>query len=77
MQSLRMTTTNDTNRITENLAYIAANPTARFPLGWVEEVKAEARAAGLLPAAKSVVGIACRPGIDHGIIYGGDMEDVF
>lgn len=61
------------NRITENLAYIAINPTARFPLGWVEEVKAEARAAGLLPATKPVVGIACRQGIDNGITYGGDI----
>lgn len=74
---ITMKTTNDINRINENLAYIAANPTARFPNGWVKEVKAEARVAGLLPETKPVVGIACRPGIDNGIVYGGDVEGVF
>jgi len=68
------------NRITENLAYIAANrlnPAVHFPKGWVAEVEAEGRAAGILPPQKAVVGSNCRPGIDNGITYGGDMEDVF
>lgn len=72
--------TNETSRITENLAYIAANrlnPAVRFPKGWIAEVEAEARAAGLLPAMKVFSGTNCRPGIDRGIVYGGDMEDVF
>lgn len=69
-------TSDDRDRIKENLAFIAANPTSNH-LNWVEEVKAEARAFGLLPAIGPEVGIACRPGIDSRIIYGGDMDDVF
>jgi hypothetical protein len=72
-----MKTTNDLDRITENLAYIAASPSARFPLGWIAEVETEAREAGILPAQSMRVGIGCRPGIDNCITYGGDMEEVF
>jgi len=64
-------------RIRENLEFIAANPACHFPAGWAEEVRTEARAAGLLPPAKPSVGSNCRVGIDAGIVYGGDMEDAF
>lgn len=68
---------NDKSRIADCLAYIAANPGARYPLGWIAGVQAEARTAGLLPALRSRIGCNCKPGIDRGIIYGGDMEEVF
>ena len=65
-------------RITANLRFLEANPTARFPHGWVDEVKREARAAGLLPPlATRQTGVNCQPGIDAQITYGGDMPDVF
>lgn len=75
-----MNAKNEISRIAENLAYIAANRfnlAVHFPKGWIAEVEAEAVAAGILPPHKTVVGIACRPGIDNGITYGGDMEEVF
>lgn len=67
----------DIDRIKECLAYIQANPTARYPAGWIAGIESEARAAGLLPHITKPAGCACRPGIDHGIVYGGDMVDVF
>lgn len=69
--------TNDKERIADCLAYIAANPGARYPHDWIAGVQAEARTAGLLPALKPVIGCNCKPGIDRGIVYGGDMEDAF
>lgn len=69
-------TIEDIERVKENLAFIEANPGVDH-LGWVEAVRVEARSMGLLPPTKAVVGVGCRPGIDHGIVYGGDMEDVF
>lgn len=63
-------------RIAENLAYIAANPSAVFPSGWIAEVRAEAIRAGMIQDVGGI-GCNCRPGIDDGIIYGGDMVDVF
>lgn len=68
----------DHRRIAECLEYIRRNPTAHYPKGWIYEVETEARTAGLLrPLAPLQVGCNCRPGIDRGIVYGGDMEDVF
>lgn len=70
----------DIARIKENLAYIKANrfnSAVRFPKGWILETEEEARKVGILPSQKSVVGINCRPGIDRGVIYGGDMEEAF
>lgn len=73
-----MTTEIEHQRISENLAFIAANPTARYPQGWIAEVQAEARAIGLLkPLETQGIGSNCRPGIDSRITYGGDMIEVF
>jgi hypothetical protein len=72
-----ITPTQDRARVSENLAFIAANPSARYPAGWVAETRAEAIELGLLPAPAPRIGCNCRPGIDRGIIYGGDMEDIF
>jgi len=37
------------DRLTRCLAFIKDNPTHRFPAGWVDGVKNEARTLGLLP----------------------------
>ena len=64
-------------RVAECVAYIAKNPNGQFPKGWIDEVKAEARTLGILPAEKPVIGQCCRVGIDRGIEYGGDKLEVF
>jgi hypothetical protein len=62
----------DVERVKACLEYLKTN-TARTE--WTQGVHAEARALGLLPPLKPVVGSNCRPGIDRGIVYGGDMAD--
>ncbi len=64
-------------RIEENLAYIEAHPTAHYPKGWIKEVQDEALQAGLRWTVKPCIGSNCRPGIDKGIVYGGDLVDAF
>lgn len=70
------TNQSDIDRVKTLLQFFADNPGYRYPIGYVAEVQAEARELGLLPAIKNI-GRHCRPGIDRGIIYGGDMVDVF
>ena len=65
----------DVERVKACLAFIAANP-YEVRAEWRLEVLTEARKLGLLPALKPVVGCNCRPGIDRGIVYGGDYPDL-
>lgn len=65
----------DIARVRECLEYMRNNP-SKITTGWRLSVEDEARQLGLLPPLKPSVGRYCRPGIDRGIAYGGDMEDV-
>ena len=59
------------------LNYIQANPNARYPSGWKEEVIAEARKLGLLKPAAPQIGCNCPTTPRFEPVYGGDLEDVF
>ena len=66
-------------RVTENWNFVKANATntaTHFPKGWIEEVRAEAIEVGILRPSNRL-GANCNPEIDRGVVYGGDMEDVF
>lgn len=65
----------DVERVKACLAFLAAN-SCEVRAEWRNDVIAEARKLGLLPAEKPVVGCNCRPGIDSRIIYGGDYGDL-
>jgi hypothetical protein len=44
---------------------------------WERDLKVQARELGYEFADRPAIGGNCRPGIDRGIEYGGDREDVF
>jgi hypothetical protein len=72
MNVLRMT---DKQRVQECLNFLATG--ADVNPQWRMEVEAEARAFGLLAPLEPIIGCNCRPDIDRGIVYGGDLVDAF
>jgi hypothetical protein len=65
--------------VIEMLAFIRdpANAKVRISSYWIEGVLSEARQLGIISERRSSIGANCKPGIDRGIVYGGDYEDVF
>lgn len=68
-------TPDDLTRIADCLAFIKANPGARYPLGWIAGIQSEAREAGLLPPLPAHIGcnIPAKPGFEF---YGSDYPDL-
>lgn len=64
-------------RLTECCAFIALNPAARYPRGWVAEVESEARTVGLMKPLVARIGCNVPKEPYFEPVYGGDMEDVF
>ncbi len=68
----------DKARVQRLLDYSRAHPEDvwRRPAYWAAVIL-EARALGMIPPEPARVGCNCKPGIDRGIVYGGDREDIF
>jgi hypothetical protein len=70
----------DRERVQACLDWLHAHPEEK-PDGrnaaWIHAVKSEAVTLGLLSPPAPQVGCNCKPGIDRGIVYGGDREEAF
>lgn len=68
----------DLDDLERSLLFLLRNP-PQSPVSrlWERDLRERASTFGYEFADRPMIGRECRPGIDRGIVYGGDMVDAF